>query len=172
MNPGKYSHQKGIKDIKRYNMKIELICIGDLKFKGLKEVEQQYIEKIKYFTTLEIRSLKDFKSDDDALKKKKEGQMMLELLDKRDYVIALDQYGKKMDSVDFSKFLSDKIVNYPHRIVFLIGGHAGLSDVLDSHIHTKISFSDMTFGHDVFRVLFLEQLYRSFTIMKRIKYHR
>jgi len=153
-------------------MKIELICIGDLKFKGLKEVEREYLEKIKYFTTLTVHNLKDFKSDDDALKKKKEGQMMLELLDKRDYVIALDQYGKKMDSIEFSKFLSDKMIHFPHRIVFLIGGHSGLSEILGPHIHTKISFSDMTFGHDVFRVLFLEQLYRAFTIMKRIKYHR
>jgi 23S rRNA (pseudouridine1915-N3)-methyltransferase len=153
-------------------MKIELICIGDLKFKGLKEVEKQYVDKINFFTGFNIRGLKDIKSDDDALKKKKEGLSILESIEKRDYVIALDQYGKKMDSMDFSKFLSDKMMNYPHRIVFLIGGHAGLSEVLDSHIHFKLSFSDMTFGHDIFRILFLEQLYRAFTIIKKIKYHR
>ncbi len=66
-------------------MKIELICIGDLKFKGLKEVEKQYVDKINFFTGFNIRSLKDIKSDDDALKKKKEGLSILESIEKRDY---------------------------------------------------------------------------------------
>lgn len=152
--------------------KIELICVGDLKFKGLKEVEQKYTAKINAFTKFAIRSLKDVKSRDDAVKKKKEGQMMLELLDERDFVIALDEHGKKMDSLQFAGFLSDKIVYHPHRIVFLVGGHAGLSDLLDLRIDFKLSFSRMTFAHDIFRILFLEQLYRAFTINKRIKYHR
>jgi 23S rRNA (pseudouridine1915-N3)-methyltransferase len=153
-------------------MKIQLLCIGDLKFKGLKEIEQVYVEKIKFFTTFEIRVLKDIKSEDDSLKKKKEGELMLESLDKRDYVIALDQYGKKMNSIEFSKYLSDKMMNHPHRIVFLIGGHAGIPEIMNEHIDLKLSFSDMTFGHDIFRIIFLEQLYRTFTIIKKIKYHR
>ncbi len=152
--------------------KIEVICIGDLKFKGLKEVEQRYIEKINYFTKFGIRGLKDVKSQDERLKKKKEGRMMLELLKKQDFVIALDQYGKKMNSEEFSGFLSAKMVAHPHRIVFLVGGHAGLSKELDPRIDLKLSFSDMTFAHDLFRVLLLEQLYRAFTIMKKTKYHR
>jgi 23S rRNA (pseudouridine1915-N3)-methyltransferase len=152
--------------------KIELICIGDLKFKGLKEVEQMYIDKINYFSKLGIRKLKDVKNQDEKIKIKKEGQMILSVLEKRDFVIALDQYGKKMDSITFSHLISDKIINYPHRIVFLIGGHAGLSKELDPYINLKISFSDMAFAHDIFRILFLEQLYRAFTIIKKIKYHR
>lgn len=152
--------------------KIELICVGDLKFKGLKEVQQKYVGKINAFTKFAVRSLKDVKSRDDAVKKKKEGQMMLELLDQRDFVIALDEHGKEMDSLQFAGFLSDKIACHPHRIVFLEGGHAGLSDLLDLRIDFKLSFSRMTFAHDIFRILFLEQLYRAFTIIKRIKYHR
>jgi 23S rRNA (pseudouridine1915-N3)-methyltransferase len=152
--------------------KIKLICVGDLKLKGLKEVEQKYLAKINAFTKFAIRSLKDVKSRDDAVKKKKEGRMMLELLDDRDFVIALDEHGKKMDSLQFASFLSDKIACYPHRIVFLVGGHAGLSDLLDFRIDFKLSFSQMTFAHDIFRILFLEQLYRAFTIIKGIKYHR
>ncbi len=153
-------------------MKIELICIGDLKFKGLKEVEQEYIKRINFFTTFGIHTVKDVKSDEDAFKKKKEGQAMLELLDTKDFVIALDEHGKKMSSVQFSNIIAEKIQNHPHRIVFLEGGHAGLSELLEDRIHLKISFSEMTFSHDIFRVLFLEQLYRAFTIIKRIKYHR
>ncbi|UCH94304.1 MAG: 23S rRNA (pseudouridine(1915)-N(3))-methyltransferase RlmH [Candidatus Aminicenantes bacterium] len=152
--------------------KIELICVGDLKFKALKELEQKYLQKINFFIPFNIRIIKDIKSHDDALKLKKEGQMILELPDKKDFVIALHQTGKKMDSIEFSRFLSDKISWCPGGIIFLIGGHAGLAKSLDSRIDFKLSFSDMTFAHDIFRILFLEQLYRSFTIMKGIKYHR
>jgi 23S rRNA (pseudouridine1915-N3)-methyltransferase len=152
--------------------KIELICIGDLKFKGLKEVEQKYADKINYFTKFGIRGIKDLKSQDGQLKKRKEGEMILKQLDKKDYVIALDQYGKKMDSLKFSSFLAGKHAGHPHRVVFLIGGHAGLSPELDAAIDMKISFSDMTFAHDIFRLVFLEQLYRAFTIINNTKYHR
>lgn len=152
--------------------KIQLICVGQLKFKGLKEVEQKYLEKIGYFTKFGIHRLKDIKSTDDRLKKKKEGQQMLALLDDRDFVIALDEKGKKMDSAAFARFLSQKMTGHPHRLVFLEGGHAGLDRELDPRIDLKLSFSDMTFAHDIFRVLFLEQLYRAFTIIKQIKYHR
>ncbi|MGE5340090.1 MAG: 23S rRNA (pseudouridine(1915)-N(3))-methyltransferase RlmH [Candidatus Omnitrophota bacterium] len=153
-------------------MKLVLICVGELKFKGLVELERQYIDKINFFTGFEVRGIRDIKSDDDAMKKKKEGLAILELLDKRDFVIALDQYGKKMDSLAFASFLEDKMMHHPHRLVFLIGGHAGLSELLNDRIQVKLSFSDLTFGHDIFRLLFLEQVYRAFTIIKKIKYHR
>ena len=152
--------------------KIRVICIGDLKFKGLKELEKKYMEKINFFTKLEIRNLKDISSKDDALKKKKERQLIMDALDKKDFVIALDQYGKKMDSAGFAKTLTGTMNNHPHPIVFLIGGHAGISKDLDARINMKLSFSDMVFAHDLFRVVFLEQLYRAFTIIKNIKYHR
>lgn len=152
--------------------KIQLICVGQLKFKGLRELEQSYLDKIGYFTKFGIHHLKDITSTDDRLKKKKEGQQMLVQLDDRDFVIALDESGKKMDSTAFARFLSQKMMRHPHRLVFLEGGHAGLAGELDSRIDFKLSFSDMTFGHDIFRVLFLEQLYRAFTIIKQIKYHR
>ena len=152
--------------------KIELMCIGDLKFKGLKEVEKNYIKKINYFTTFGVRNLKDIDIRDEEAKKKKEGRLMEDALDAKDWVIALDQYGKKMDSIKFSQLLSDKIESHPYRIVFLIGGHAGIAKELDNRIHQKISFSDLTFAHDVFRVVFLEQLYRAFTISKGMTYHR
>ncbi|MCP5106225.1 MAG: 23S rRNA (pseudouridine(1915)-N(3))-methyltransferase RlmH [bacterium] len=152
--------------------KIELISVGDLKFKELKELEKQYVQKIGRFVSFSSRSIKDVKIQDEGQKKKKEGEAMLQLLDPRDFVIGLDQYGKKMDSVKFANFLSDKLSYGADKIVFLIGGHSGLSGLLDGRINKKLSFSDMTFAHDLFRVLFLEQLYRAFTIMKGIKYHR
>jgi 23S rRNA (pseudouridine1915-N3)-methyltransferase len=143
--------------------KIELISVGELKFKELKELEKQYSQKINHFVTFTAKNLKDFKIQNEEQKKKKEGEMMLQLLAPN---------GKKMDSLKFADFLSDKLAYHSDRIVFLIGGHSGLSGVLDPRIDFKLSFSDMTIAHDIFRILFLEQLYRAFTIIKGTKYHR
>lgn len=152
--------------------KIELISVGELKFKALKELEKEYSQKINYFVNFTAKNLKDIKIRDEEQKKKKEGDMMLRLLDAKDFVIGLDQYGKKMDSLKFAHLLSDKLAYGTGRIVFLIGGHSGLSKALDPRIDLKLSFSDMTFAHDIFRILFLEQLYRAFNIIKGTKYHR
>jgi len=151
---------------------IQLICVGDLKFKALKELEKKYLQKINFFIKFDIKSVKDVKLKDEGLKREKEAQLIIEEIDKKDFVISLDQRGKKMDSLKFSTFLSEKISWHPARLVFLIGGHTGLSKNLDSYINYKISFSPMTFAHDIFRIVFLEQLYRAFTIAKGIKYHR
>ncbi len=152
--------------------KIELICIGNLKFKKLKPLEENFIKKINFFVDFKVKNLKEIKLKNEDILMGKEGKMILESLNTKDFVIALDKYGKKMDSIGFAKFLSDKISFYSGRVVFLIGGFVGLSKILDDRIDFKLSFSDMTFSHDLFRIVFLEQLYRIFTIIKGIKYHR
>lgn len=152
--------------------KIELICIGNLKFKELKSLEENFIKKINFFVDFKVKNLKEIKLKNEDMLMKKEGKMILESLNVKDFVIALDENGKKMNSIGFAKFLSDKISFYSGRVVFLIGGFVGLSKILDDRIDFKLSFSDMTFSHDLFRILFLEQLYRIFTIIKGIKYHR
>lgn len=152
--------------------KIELICIGNLKFKELKYLEENFIKKINFFVDFKVKNLKEIKLKNEDILIEKEGKMILESLNVKDFVIALDENGKKMNSIEFAKFLSDKISFYSGRIVFLIGGFAGLSKILDDRIDFKLSFSDMTFSHDLFRIVFLEQLYRAFTIIKGIKYHR
>lgn len=152
--------------------KIELVCIGNLKFKELKYLEENFIKKINFFVDFKVKNLKEIKLKNEDILIEKEGKMILESLNVKDFVIALDENGKKMNSIEFAKFLSDKISFYSGRIVFLIGGFAGLSKILDDRIDFKLSFSDMTFSHDLFRIVFLEQLYRAFTIIKGIKYHR
>ncbi|MCP4151109.1 MAG: 23S rRNA (pseudouridine(1915)-N(3))-methyltransferase RlmH, partial [bacterium] len=129
--------------------KIELISIGELKFKHLKELEESYTKKINFFTKFSSHSLKDLKIKDETQKRKKEGEAMLKLLDDKAFVIGLDQYGKTMDSVKFANTLSDKMAYGSDKIVFLIGGHSGLSKALDQRINLKLSFSQMTFAHDL-----------------------
>jgi len=152
--------------------KIELICVGALKFKDLQNLEQYYLKKIGYFVKLKPVIIKDIRLPDEDIRKQKEGEAMTELLQEKDLVIALDEKGRTMDSTGFARWLDDKLSHHPGRIVFLIGGHAGLSAALDQRIDLKLSFSALTFGHDIFRILFLEQLYRAFTIIKGLTYHR
>jgi 23S rRNA (pseudouridine1915-N3)-methyltransferase len=152
--------------------KIELISVGQLKFKELREMEKMYSQKLNYFVQFNSRSSKEIKIADETTRVKKEALFLIQALQKNDYVIALDSSGRKMDSLRFASFLEEKLGQQTGRLVFLIGGFFGLSPILDSRINMKLSFSDMTFAHDIFRILFLEQLYRAFTIIKGITYHR
>ena len=77
-----------------------------------------------------------------------------------------------MDSLQFAAFLGEKISYHPGRLVFLIGGFAGFAPAVAARVNQTISFSDMTFAHDLFRIVFLEQIYRALTIIHGNKYHR
>jgi len=151
---------------------IELLCFGELKFKELIETEKRYLKKISYFTDFKVTVLKDLKIKNENEKREAEAKMIRSILSKSDFVIGLDERGKEFTSKGFSEWLSDKVSYHKGKIVLLIGGHTGLSSSLDDIINQKISFSKMTFPHDLFRIILLEQLYRSFTIEKRIRYHR
>ena len=151
---------------------VELISVGDLKFAPLKELEKKYGQNINYYVKFTIKNLKDVKAAHERTIREKEGEMMGKAIRDGDFVIALDRMGRKMDSPEFARFLSEKLSYFAGRIVFLIGGFSGLSPALDSRIQMKLSFSDMTFSHDLFRVLFLEQLYRALTIVHGVPYHR
>jgi len=152
--------------------KIELICIGDIKFAGLKELEKEYLKRISYFSDFRIKNLSEVKSKSELFIRKKEAEQIRLEIKGSDFVVALDRKGKKMDSRQFAAFLSEKMSYHTGRIVFVIGGFTGLSEVLDECIDFKLSFSELTFAHDIFRIVFLEQLYRSFTITKGMQYHR
>ena len=151
---------------------IELVCPGELKFKGLQELEKKYLQNINYFVKFSIKNLKETRHKEDGFVKEKEGAMLLREIHPRDYVIALDEKGKKMDSLRFAAFLEQKISYHPGRLLFLIGGFAGFAPAVSARADQSLSFSDMTIAHDLFRVVFLEQLYRALTIIRGVKYHR
>jgi 23S rRNA (pseudouridine1915-N3)-methyltransferase len=151
---------------------IELLCSGELKFKSLQELEKKYLQNINYFVKFSIKKIKEIKHQEESFVREKETAAFLEEIKEKDYVIALDQGGKKMDSLQFAKALGQKISYHPGRLVFLIGGHAGFTDLLRRRCNQLISFSDLTFSHDILRIVFLEQVYRALTIINGIKYHR
>jgi 23S rRNA (pseudouridine1915-N3)-methyltransferase len=151
---------------------IELICPGELKFKSLQELEKKYLQNINYYVKFSIKKFKEIKSKEEAFVKEKEGAMFLAEIGERDFVVALDRKGKKMDSLQFAAFVEQKISYHPGRLVFLIGGFAGFARSVAGRFNQTISFSDLTFSHDIFRIVLLEQIYRALTIMHGGKYHR
>jgi 23S rRNA (pseudouridine1915-N3)-methyltransferase len=151
---------------------IELICPGELKFKGLQEHEKKYLQNVNYYVKFTIKKIKETKHKEESFVREKEGAMFLKEIRGSDFVVALDSAGKKMDSLQFSAFLEKKISYHPGRLVFLIGGFAGFAPAVAARADQAVSFSGMTFAHDIFRIVFLEQLYRALTIMHGVKYHR
>lgn len=137
------------------------------------EAEALYIKKIKPFAPFEVIHLKTLKSDRDEaeLKKKFEEKIILEKLSKDDFVILLDEKGKKMNSVDFSNLIRQATESGKKRGVFLIGGAFGVTEEIKKTSARQISLSDMVMNHLVAEVVLLEQFYRAQTILKGIPYH-
>lgn len=151
---------------------VELVCPGELKFKALQELEKKYLQKINYYVKFSVKKLPDIRHREDGFVREKEGALFLREIGPRDYAVALDEKGKKMDSRRFAAFLQEKVSYHPGRLLFLIGGFAGFAPAVTARADLLLSFSDMTFAHDVFRVLFLEQVYRALTIIHGVTYHR
>jgi 23S rRNA (pseudouridine1915-N3)-methyltransferase len=150
---------------------IELVCPGELKFKGLQELEKKYLQNINYYVKFSIKKIKETRHREEGFVREKESAMFLREIQPKDFVIALDERGKKMDSRRFAAFLGEKISYHPGRLVFLIGGFAGFAPAVAARADQALSFSEMTFAHDIFRIVFLEQVYRAMTIIHGITYH-
>ena len=147
-------------------MKIKLITVGKIKDKGLQSLIYDYRKQIK---DLEIIELEDEKTSDGM---EKEGLKILSKIAPDDYVISLAIEGKMMDSVEFSQLIDHVFTHQSSSIVFIIGGSYGLSDQIKSKSKQLISFSRMTFPHQLMRLILVEQIYRAFSILKGHPYHK
>lgn len=143
---------------------IRIICVGKLKEKYLKDLVNDYLERLNKYHNTEIIEVKDSDIVNESFLIEKQ-------LDKRDYVITMEINGKKMNSIEFAKNIDNWILTYS-RIVFVIGGSDGLHDVIKQRSNLALSFSDMTFPHGLFRGFLIEQIYRSFKIMNNESYHK
>jgi len=153
--------------------KIELICVGSQKFKALTELEKKYEKKIGFFTPFKITVLKPARPGDERKSMKLDGEKILnKVRGDHSLLVSLDRRGKEYSSEQFARFISDKL-NYSNKdLAFVVGDAPGLSEELIRESDAVISFSKMTFAHDLFKIIFLEQLYRAFTIIKDTGYHR
>ena len=154
-------------------MKIKLIVIGKTDESYLKEGITKYTSRLKHYIDFQLIELPDVKLGKKLnlnLQKEKEGAEILKLISKSDFVVVLDEKGKEYDSVGFSDFIQ-KRMNTGMDLVFVIGGPFGFSDAVYAQSNMKIALSQMTFSHQMVRLFFTEQIYRSFTILKGEKYH-
>lgn len=149
---------------------IKIICIGKIKENYLKEAILEYSKRLSKYTKLEIIELPDSSFD---IKKTLEVERdnILTKLNKNDYNILLDIDGHTFNSLEFSENLN-KIRNINSNITFIIGGSNGVHDDIRALVNERISFSKLTFPHQLFRVMLLEQIYRSFKILNHEEYHK
>ena len=159
-------------------MKITILCVGKIKEKYLSSGISEYTKRLVRYCKMEIIEVQDEKTPDGASQaveekiKEKEGRRLEKYIKEDAYVIALAIDGKQLDSVELSKKIETLGVSGVSHIMFLIGGSLGLQRNLLERADYKLSFSKMTFPHQLMRMLLLEQLYRSYRIMKGEPYHK
>ena len=157
---------------------IKIICVGKVKEKYLRDGIAEYSKRLGRYCKLDIIEVADEKTPDGASEivetqiKDLEGERLLKQIRSDDYVIALAIDGKMLDSVEMSKQIESLGVRGISHIVFVIGGSLGLSDAVLKRADYKLSFSKMTFPHQLMRMILLEQIYRSYRIMKGEPYHK
>ena len=155
-------------------MKITLLTVGKTDKDWVRLGMDIYVSRMKHycpFSVVEIPELKNVSSLSEDQIKSKEGELILKNLRPTDDVILLDERGREYSSMEFAKVLQDKISYTGKDIVFIIGGAYGFSEAVRQRAGGKISLSRMTFSHQMVRAIFIEQLYRAFTIMKGEPYH-
>ena len=153
---------------------MKLIVIGKTKFKFLLDGENEYEGRLKHYCKFSKIIIPDIKNAGNISKKElkeKEGRLILDSLKNSDYVILLDDKGITLSSIEFSNFLNKKMVSSANELVFIIGGAFGFSKEVYEKADLKMSLSKMTFSHQMVRLIFKEQIYRAFTILKGEKYH-
>ncbi len=150
---------------------IKIITIGSIKEQYLKDAIDEYKKRISKYTNLEIIELKDEGLVEESKAKKLEAEKIERNLNDRDYIITLEIEGKEYGSVEFAEKLRNIQIENSN-IVFIIGGSYGLADSIKEKAKMHLSFSKMTFPHQLFRVLLLEQIYRAFKINNNESYHK
>jgi len=151
---------------------IKLICVGKIKDKNLSSLIDDYIKKINHYHKLEVIEVKDEPiNDNEKSVLNIEADRVLDKIDKDEYVILMDLHGKSIDSISLANKIDKLFVSYS-KITFVIGGSLGLGDKLLDRANEKIKLSDLTFLHQMTRLILLEQIYRSFKILNHETYHK
>lgn len=155
-------------------MKILLLVIGKTDDDYLVTGIKKYVGRLGHYVPFELKEIPDIrnrKTLSEEQQKKAESFLLLSQLQNGDHVVLLDENGKQFTSVEFSENLEKLMASGCKRIVFVIGGPYGFSPEVYAKANAKISLSPMTFSHQMVRLIFVEQLYRAFTILKGEPYH-
>lgn len=147
---------------------IKIICVGKIKEKYFIDAIAEYKKRLGKYTSFDVVELPDYNYD---ISKTiyEEGKNILSKINDRDFVVVMEISGNKMSSLELSKFIDN---NISKNITFVIGGSYGLSSDVLKRANYKLSFSELTFPHQLFRVMLFEQIYRAFKIINNESYHK
>lgn len=143
---------------------IRILCVGKVKEKFYRDAIDEYMKRLKKYHKVII----DEVPDSDI---QKEADFILKRLNSKDYVVTLEIDGEELDSIELSDFIDKTMINYSN-ITFIIGGSNGLHEKIKKISNYKLSFSRLTFPHQLFRIILLEQIYRAFKILHHESYHK
>ncbi len=155
-------------------MKIVLLVVGRTVEAWLKNGIDDYVSRLGHFVPFEMQvipELKNTKSMDTLTQKQKEGELILKSFQAGDHIVLLDDKGAHYTSEELATWVDKRTMQSNKRVVFVIGGPYGFSKEVYAKANEKLSLSKMTFSHQMVRLIFVEQLYRAYTIIKGIPYH-
>ena len=158
-----------------HEMKVNVVCVGKIKEKYFTDAINEYAKRISRFADFRIIECAEFPVKNQSVSEvlqsvEKEGEKILECV--KGYVILTAIDGKTLDSVEISRLMSVKMTEGVSEITFVIGGSNGVSDDVKKRADFKISFGKVTYPHQLMRVILSEQIYRAFSIMNNLPYHK
>lgn len=159
-------------------MKISILCVGKIKEKFYRDAMEEYLKRLSRYCKAEVLEVADERTPEGASSaeeeqiKRREGERLLSKIGEDAYVITLEIAGSKVDSLAFSDMIKQIGLNGKSHIQFVIGGSLGLHELVSARADKRLSFSDMTFPHQLMRVILCEQIYRGYRIMNGEPYHK
>lgn len=155
-------------------MKVSLLYVGKTNQKFVKEGFEMFAKRLQHYTRFQEIIIEDIKNAGKMPReelKKQEGEKLLAKVSNTDFLILLDEKGKQFTSVQFASWIEQLMVQGKTHLIFAVGGAFGFSEAVYKRADAKLRLSDMTFSHQIIRVIFAEQLYRAFTIINNEPYH-
>lgn len=152
-------------------MNIKILQVGKTRILAFQEIIEDYLKRTKRFCKISIDEVKECNHPGASIQKKDESDLILKKIKPEDYVILLDETGKKYSSNAFALKITSLQNKNIKDCIFVTGGAYGFSEALYERAQEKMALSDMTFTHQMVRIIFAEQLYRAFTIINKMPYH-
>ncbi|MGE0883470.1 MAG: 23S rRNA (pseudouridine(1915)-N(3))-methyltransferase RlmH [Blastocatellales bacterium] len=153
-------------------MKLHFVWIGKTKDRHCAALIADYLDRIKRFASCEVSELKEQGSGDEKRVIAAESVKLLDALEKDDFIVLLDERGREMTSPELAEFVAARQQAATKRLAFVVGGFAGVSDEVRRRANLQLSLSQMTFPHELARAVLTEQIYRAFTLLGGLPYHK